>query len=92
MTGDQQPPKDVAILKVLQDRDGLASEVVLGDGTRLTVFNIAWGYDFGDEYAHVTTNISPGVAGSPVDLFSTNSVAAIYDPVDDAELFRSPLA
>jgi hypothetical protein len=23
------------------------------------VFNIAWGYDVGNEYSHVTSNVSP---------------------------------
>lgn len=76
----QPPPRDDAIIRLLRDRDGVASEVVLHDGTELTVFNIAWGYDMGDEYAHVTTNISPDVDGASIDVFSTESVEKIVDP------------
>jgi hypothetical protein len=88
MTADQPPPRDKAILGVLQERDGLASEVVLDDGKRLTVFNIAWGYDLGDGYAHVTTNISPDVEGATIDLFFTKSVAEIIDPTDGSVLLE----
>ncbi|MFE7709760.1 hypothetical protein ACFU6I_29125 [Streptomyces sp. NPDC057486] len=88
MTQEQPPPRDETLLQVLQDRDGLPSEVVLDDGKRLTVFNIAWGYDLGDEYAHVTTNISPDVEGASTDFFQTGSVVAILDPVNGAVLFE----
>jgi hypothetical protein len=87
----QPPPRDEAILRLLQERDGLASEVVLSDDTRLTVFNIAWGYDIGDEYAHVTTNISPDVEGAAIDFFFTESVRAIVDPANGVVLLsRKP--
>jgi hypothetical protein len=89
MTGDQPRPQDEAILRLLQERDGLPSTVVLGDGRELTVFNIAWGYDFGDEFAHVTTNISPEVDGSTVDVFHTSAVAAIRDPASGATLLEA---
>ncbi|MCB5170125.1 hypothetical protein LG634_35655 [Streptomyces bambusae] len=90
MTEDQPQPQDEAILQLLQDRDGLPSEVLLRDGVALTVFNIAWGYDIGDEYAHVTTNISPAVEGTTVDFFLTKSVAAILDPASGAVLLETP--
>ena len=88
MTVDQPPPQDEAILRLLQERDGSASQVVLSDGKKLTVFNIAWGYDLGDEFAHVTTNISPGVKDSAVDFFFTESVTAVIDPTNGAVLYQ----
>ncbi|MFD0149438.1 hypothetical protein ACWGQ4_00230 [Streptomyces sp. NPDC055721] len=90
MTEDQPQPRDEATLQLLQDRDGLPSEVLLRDGVTLTVFNIAWGYDLGDEYAHVTSNISPAVEGATVDLFFTSSVVAILDPTSGAVLLEVP--
>ncbi|MFF9351545.1 hypothetical protein [Streptomyces sp. NPDC014734] len=54
----------------------------------LTVFNIAWGYDLGDEYAHITTNISPDVDGESVDFFFTGSLAAIVDPASGSVLLE----
>ncbi|GAA4923283.1 hypothetical protein HD597_000384 [Nonomuraea thailandensis] len=83
-----QPPQDQAILRLLQDRDGVATEVTLHDGTSLTVFNIAWGYDMGDVYAHVTTNISPDVEGACIDFFFTDAVRVIADPASGAVLLR----
>jgi len=53
--------------------------VVLAVGRRLDVRNVAWGYDMGDEYAHVTTNISPDVEEASIDVFFTNEVRAVLD-------------
>lgn len=85
---------DRTILRLLRDRDrdGMPSEVVLRDGSRLLIFNICWGYAFSWDFevsrgyapsaaaAQVTTNISPNVGGVPVDVFSTESVVAVNDP------------
>ncbi|SNT36907.1 hypothetical protein SAMN05443665_1025107 [Actinomadura meyerae] len=86
MTTDQPPPQDEAVLRLLQERAGLATEIVLSDGQRLTVFNIAWGYEPWEEHAHVTTNISPGIACAAIDFFSTQAVVAIIDPANGAVL------
>lgn len=89
MSIPQPPPRDGSLIQLLQDRDGLASVVVLNGGERLTVFNIAWGYDMGDEYAHVTTNISPDVEGATIDLFFTSDVAVVLDPASGAVLLKT---
>ncbi|MFJ6455479.1 hypothetical protein [Paenarthrobacter sp. NPDC091669] len=60
-------------------RDGIATLVDVRDGPTFTVFNIAWGYDLGDEYAHMTTNASPFVAGLPIDFFFTDRVIQVRD-------------
>ncbi|WP_216897222.1 hypothetical protein [Nocardia alni] len=75
-------PADRTILRMLIDRDheGIPSEVVLRDGSRLLIFNIAWGYDPTTVAPQVTTNISPSIGGAPVDVFTTDSVVAINDP------------
>jgi len=65
---DEQKP-DAELIALFQRQDGMRTEVVLGDGRRLSVWNIAWGYDMGDEYAHITTNCSPPVGHEPVDFF-----------------------
>jgi hypothetical protein len=41
------------------------------DASVLIVFAIAWGYDMGERFADVTTNVSPDVTGASVDLFWT---------------------
>ncbi|GGN44827.1 hypothetical protein GCM10012285_27810 [Streptomyces kronopolitis] len=88
MTDEQPLPRDEIILQLLHDRVGLSTEVVLRGGVKLTVFNIAWGYDPGDGYAHVTSNNSPEVEGVTVDVFLTSSVAAILDPSSGAILLQ----
>lgn len=81
------PPLDGELISLLQERDALATEVVLRDGRRLTVFDIAWGYDLGDQFAHVTTNISPGRDDRPIDVFFTSEVVKVADPETSAVLF-----
>ena len=75
------------MLAVFHQRDGNPTEVVLFDGTTVLAYNIAWGYDLGDEYAHVTTNASPFIEGMPLDLFFTNEVARLVDPATQEVLF-----
>jgi hypothetical protein len=72
--------RDLEILEVLQQRDGRLSEVELKDGRTCEVWNIAWGYDAGDSWAHVTTNTSPYVAGQDLDFFFTHEVQTIREP------------
>ncbi|MBF6174121.1 hypothetical protein [Nocardia blacklockiae] len=81
-------PADRHILRLLRDRDrdGVPSEVVLRDGSRLLIFNISWGFDPTEVSAQVTTNISPSIGGMPVDVFSTSAVVAINDPETGAPL------
>jgi len=55
----------------------------------LDVFNIAWGEDIGDDYEHVTTNISPDLNGGIIDLFFTDEVARVFDPESGAVLWES---
>jgi hypothetical protein len=88
VTVDQPLPQDEGVLRLLQERNGSASQVALNDGKKLTVFNIAWGYDLGDEFAHVITNISPDVEDAAVDFFSTASITAIIDPTNGAVLYQ----
>ena len=75
-------PTDHTILRLLRDRDrdGMPSEVVLHDGSRMLIFNISWGYCPDAGSAQITTNISPNIGGMPVDTFATSAVVAINDP------------
>lgn len=81
-------PADRTILRLLRDRDrdGIPSEVVLRDGSRLLIFNISWGYDPAAVSPQVTTNISPSIGGVSVDVFTTDTVVAINDPETGAPL------
>jgi hypothetical protein len=63
-SGLDAAPRDEALLAMFLERDGSPSRVVPREGTILTVFNIAWDYDVGDEYSHVTSNVSPAIEGN----------------------------
>jgi hypothetical protein len=79
-------PVDVDVINLLMKRDGIPTRVTLANGRELTVHNIAWGYDTGDEHAHVTTNISPEVDGASIDLFFTNDIRSVSDPASGETL------
>ena len=76
----QPPAADTRLIKLLRERDGRPTVVELHDSRRLTVINIAWGYNMGDTHAHVTTNCSPSVADEPSDVFLTDEVQRVIDP------------
>ncbi len=52
------------LIEILQQRDGLLTTVRLKVGTQHVVRDIAWGYDFGDEYAHITPTSARVATGS----------------------------
>ena len=85
----QPEVRDGDLVQLLQERDGVKTVVMLRDGRRLIVYDIAWGYDIGDQWAHVTTNISPRVEGASVDVFYTSDVASVIDPRTNEMIYRS---
>jgi hypothetical protein len=83
------PSDGDTISRILQERCGQWTLVQLGDGRRFRVFDIAWGRDMGDEYDHITTNISPGPSGEhTVDFFFASEVARIEDAETRGVLFE----
>jgi hypothetical protein len=78
---------DDEIVSLLRQRDGIATEVILRDGKCCLVYDIAWGYDDGDTFAHITTNISPGGQGRSVDFFFTNDIATIRDAASGNKIY-----
>jgi hypothetical protein len=72
---------DGELLDLLMRREGIPTLVTLNSGLQVTVHNIAWGYDIGDQYAHVTTNISPRIASASIDFFFTSDIRSIADSV-----------
>jgi hypothetical protein len=85
---------DEAIVDLLRSRDSLPTEIRIRDDKVFVAYDIAWGYDVGEEFAHVTTNISPGADGRSIDFFFTNDVERIVDPATGVVLFEAgkPLA
>ncbi len=74
------PEKGRTVIEILKSRGGKWTSVFLKNGQELSVFNIAWGYDLGDDYAHVTTNISPANdEPAEVDFFTVDEVTKIAD-------------
>lgn len=81
--------KDKSVLALFKKRDGLATLVLLKDENTFIVLNIAYGYDLGDEFAHITTNISPSIEGESIGFFFTSSIAKIIDPENKEVLFEA---
>ena len=84
-------PRDSEVIDLFRDRDGMPTLVSLADGLVFTVHNVGWGYDTGDPYAHVSTNISPTVKGSSFDFFFTDEIARMTDPAGQM-LYENPSA
>ena len=77
-------------LEVLRKRSPQITDVRLGDGRVLRVHNVAWGRDRGDDYDHVTTNISPSPSEEhTVDFFFTSEIEALIDPETESVLFET---
>ncbi|MFL6858067.1 MAG: hypothetical protein ACJ8EB_09195 [Allosphingosinicella sp.] len=74
------PSRAAEIVPILRSRDGRPTAVVMDDGRVLTVLNIAWGMDEGEDYEHLTTNISPRLEGASIDFFLTSEVGSLAAP------------
>lgn len=82
-------PNYMRALDILKKRNGKVSSVALADGRVVTIYNIAWGYDFDDPVAHITTNISPAPTDEPSsDFFFADQIVRIVDPDDGAVWFE----
>ena len=73
------PDDDKKLINILKHRDARLTKLELSDGKVISVWNIAFGYDLGDDFAHITTNISPDQPGYDIDFFYTSDVAKVVD-------------
>lgn len=69
--------KDSHIIEIFNFLNDTEAIVTLGDGRELKVWNIAWAYDESDDFAHITSNISPTKEGASIDFFYTNEIKTI---------------
>lgn len=89
MLGAQPDPDDAALIELLTSRDGRRTTVELKQRGAVQVWNIAWGYDFLDTYAHITANCSPYVEGGTLDFFYSSDVERVLDDHGQA-LYERP--
>lgn len=73
------PEEDKRIIEILKTRDTLETHVQLKSGKVAKLWSIAWGYDMGDDFAHITTNISPEQPEQDIDFFYTHEIVKIND-------------
>ena len=64
--------------------------MTLKTGAQLAAYNIAWGYDVGGEYAHVTANISPEVTGARSTSSTQVRSHSLIDPASSETLLVWP--
>lgn len=81
--------KDKHIIELLKASDGKPVVIELQDNNKLVVWNIAWGYDMEDEYAHITTNVSPEINGTQIDFFYSYEIERISDQKSKAVIFEN---
>lgn len=63
--------------------------MLLSGNRSLRVLNIAWGEDMGDDYEHLTTNVSPSDEGESIDLFFTDEIVRVIGPESGAILWAT---
>lgn len=74
------PQDGESVSRILQDRCGVWSLVDLTEGLRIRVLNVAWGRDTGEDFDHITTNVSPQPQGDhTIDFFLASEVLRISD-------------
>ncbi|HEY5247750.1 MAG TPA: hypothetical protein VIJ15_04745 [Dermatophilaceae bacterium] len=88
MTPVQPEPRDADLIRLLVAHAGAETQVTLHSRRVLHVINIAWGYDTGDAYAHVTTNTSPAIEDRTVAFFYTSDVLKVTDPASGDMLYQ----
>lgn len=81
------PDHSSLLVPLLQRRDGLETGVELSADRIVAVFNIAWGQDQGESYEHISTNVSPEIAGANFDFFFTEEVSRVVDPATQEMLW-----
>jgi hypothetical protein len=77
------------VVPLLEWRHGRETIVELSAGRVVIVFNIAAGQDQGENYEHISTNISPELAGASFDFFFTDEVSRVVDPATHEVLWKS---
>ena len=86
-----QNMRDADLISKLVERDGVPTIAVFKSGKETTIHNIVWGCDFGDEFAHITTNITPNINGAEIDFFFTHELKALLDGETRAPIFSLPI-
>jgi hypothetical protein len=76
------------VVPLFRERDGQETKVLLSGARTLRVFNIAWGQDLGDDFEHITSNISPWIDES-IDIFFTDEIASVVDPASGELLWET---
>jgi len=80
---------DDSMIAAFQDRDGLPTLVTFRDGSSMIVSNIAWGYDEGAKWAHVTSNISPAIDNASVGFFYASEILRLNDAETGGVVFQA---
>ncbi|MEM6385148.1 MAG: hypothetical protein AAF718_02815 [Pseudomonadota bacterium] len=61
--------RDTALIYKLVERNGMPTIAVFEDGEEHIFYDITYGYDLGEEYAHIYTNMDSKVEGAQIEFF-----------------------
>jgi len=89
MTFEKMP--DSALIKMFEERHGLATIAVFEDGREIVLYEMVWGRDFGDTHAHITANWDSDSGEAPFEFFYTTELIGLLDAETRAPLFRFPI-
>jgi plasmid maintenance system antidote protein VapI len=79
-------PRDTAILELLQRRTGIPTTARMKNGSLITIWNIMPSYFMGAQYAFITTNVKPTIAGEKPDVCFTSDITELIDPATGSSL------
>ncbi|MER8570337.1 hypothetical protein NKH85_20440 [Mesorhizobium sp. M0924] len=71
------PRESEYVIKLLVSRNGSNSLVTLTNGTTHRVLNIVYGRDLGEQFDHISTNVTPPQEGLESDFFYASEVQEI---------------
>lgn len=86
------PGKGADLLRVLLGRVGVPTTLCLENGATATTRNCAWGRDVGDDWEHLSLNISPAMRPTKFGLLSARDVVRVIDPASGDVIYRRPAA
>jgi len=84
------PGRGATLVKLLLERTGIPTTLHLEDGAHIVAHNCAWGRDFGNDWEHLSLNVSPEIEGVAFEVVSGGEVAEIIDPASGEVLYRRP--
>lgn len=81
--------KEDAVVRLLQDRTGMATIARLQNGKEITTWNIWPGRRLADPSSYLITNLKPPITDGKSDIFFTSAIGELIDRDSGEVVFRA---